>query len=299
MKKLLLTLFAFSLLFSSAFAQNEWSPRASLPDSARCLGIGFSIGNYGYVGLGGDMRHPIQYFRDFWRFDPRNNSWTRMMDFPGRARILPATFVIGNYAYVVTGSEVNFGYALLTECWQYNAVTNQWTQKANFPGISRYADVGFAIGGKGFVGTGYDTINSSRLLRDMWEYDTTTNTWTQKNDFGGDVRYVASAFSVGSKGYVCFGLDSIAGNFQSINDMWEYDIGSDSWTQKSSSPFDSIGFASGFIIGSDIYIGTGQNYYTAKITNDFWRYNTLTDTWTEQTRFPGASRGGGGNFFGG
>jgi N-acetylneuraminic acid mutarotase len=288
------SLFIFLALSSSllGFSQGSWSPRTPLPDSARALGIGFSIGNYGYVGLGYDDRpFPHQYFKDFWRFDPSSNTWTKMANFPGRASIAPATFVIGKYAYVITGGETVFVSNFLTECWQYNSATNQWTQKANFPGVARYDAIGFAIGGKGFVGTGYDTINSSPLLRDMWEYDTTSDSWTRKNDFGGGVRYCASAFTVGSNGYVCFGIDSIFNSFSTLNDMWEYDTTSDSWTQKKSNPLDSLGFTSGFVIGSDIYVGTGQKYSNDEFYNDFWKYNIMTDTWVKKASLPGDARG--------
>jgi len=45
-----------------------------------------------------------------------------------------------------------------------------WTQKANFPGgYGRYGAVGFSIGGKGYMGTGYDFYLGHQ--RDLWEYD--------------------------------------------------------------------------------------------------------------------------------
>ena len=37
---------------------------------------------------------------------------------------------------------------------------------------------------------------------DFWEYDPTTNTWTQKANFGGTPRDGAVGFSIGSKGYI-------------------------------------------------------------------------------------------------
>ncbi len=226
MKKFLLTLLVLSSSFL-AFSQGKWSRRASMPDSSRCGAIGFSIGNYGYVGLGEDTKtFPFHYFKDFWQFNPSTNSWTRKADFPGRARISPVTFVIGKNVYVVTGGETIYANDFLKECWQYNSMTDRWTQKNNFPGLSRCYAVGFSIGANGYMGTGYDTLGGANpYLRDFWEYDTTTDTWAQKHNFGGISRYYASAFAVNGKGYLCFGTDSTPSTYRIAKDMWAYDPG--------------------------------------------------------------------------
>jgi N-acetylneuraminic acid mutarotase len=122
MKKIImLSLFTYTVSFTSIAAQSKWSTRTSLPDSTRGYGVGFSIGNYGYVGLGGGQRtHGWEYFNDFWQFDPSTDTWTRKADFPGNARICATTFVIGNNAYVVCGAENNTGSDMVSECWKYN-----------------------------------------------------------------------------------------------------------------------------------------------------------------------------------
>jgi N-acetylneuraminic acid mutarotase len=294
MKKLImLSLFTYTLSFTPAAAQGAWSPRTPLPDSARGYGVGFSIGNYGYVGLGGKEGETgtWEMYNDFWQFDPSTNTWTRKADFPGKARICASTFVIGNYAYVVCGAQNNSGSDLLTECWQYNSITDTWIQKNNFPGLSRYAAAAFAIGKNGYLGTGYDTLGTNNsVLNDFWEYDTSTDSWTQKADFGGIRRYGAAGFAVGGKGYICFGADSFEFSYKAANDMWEYDTGADSWTQKSSNPSDSLAATSGFVIGNNIYVGIGETYYPVRGFSNFWQYNIITDTWTEQTSFIGGKR---------
>jgi N-acetylneuraminic acid mutarotase len=293
MKKLImLSLFTYTLSFTNAAAQGVWSPRTSLPDSTRGYGIGFSIGKFGYMGLGGRLVGSFwQYFNDFWQFDPSTDTWTRKADFPGKARIEAVTFVIGNYAYLVTGGQMIQGYDLVTECWQYNSITDTWIQKHDFPGISRYGAIAFAIGKNGYLGTGYDTLPSfTPVLRDFWEYDTTSDTWTQKHNFGGIARYLASGFAVGGKGYICFGADSANNTFSTANDIWEYDTASDSWTQKSNNPTDSLAGASGFVIGNNIYVGTGEHYFPVKAFNHFWQYNTTTDIWIQQASFLGGEK---------
>src|SRR5438552_2068704 len=99
-----------------------------------------------------------------------------------------------------------------------------WTQKADFGGAARSGAVGFSIGGKGYIGTGYDGSDT----KDFWEYDPATNAWTQKADFGGIARENAVGFSIGSKGYIGTGA-----NFDAApTDFWEYDPATNAWTQK-------------------------------------------------------------------
>jgi N-acetylneuraminic acid mutarotase len=279
MKKLLLTLLVLSSSLV-AFSQGKWSPRTSLPDSTRDGAVGFAIGNYGYMGLGqapGKTLHPD--YKDFWRFDPSTDSWTRMADFPGLARGFAATFVIGNYGYVVTGSDSNLN-SYTNQCWQYNAVTNKWVQKANFAGRARSFGVGFAIGAKGYVGLG--SPNNYHPYKDFWAYDTGTNAWTQIANFGGLPRITSSGFSVDGTGYVCFGEDSTSSFHR---DIWAYNPGTNSWTQKSNCPDTDSYAASGFVIGKDIFIGTGQDS-TSLCLSQFWEYNTVSNTWTKQVNFP-------------
>src|SRR5580698_474176 len=126
MKKLIMlslySLFTFHFSLSTLKAQGTWTPRDTLPDSAMVQGIsGFSINGYGYAGLGENVAGKYETY--FWQFDPSTDSWTRKANFPGSARVAPASFVIGDKAYLITGSVKNFG-TCVTECWEYDAINN-------------------------------------------------------------------------------------------------------------------------------------------------------------------------------
>ena len=157
---------------------------------------------------------------------------------------------------------------------------NFWTQKADFGGTAREEAVGFAIGGKGYIGTGFD----GTFKKDFWEYDTTSNTWAQKADFGGVARWKAVGFDIGGKGYIGTGSDSSAYK----KDFWEYDTASNAWTQKTNfgglARYDAVGFS----IGSKGYIGTG--WYSLGFLKDFWEYDTASNAWTQKTNFGGTAR---------
>ncbi|MBL4658239.1 MAG: T9SS type A sorting domain-containing protein [Flavobacteriales bacterium] len=147
-----------------------------------------------------------------------------------------------------------------------------WAQKTDFSGTARRGAVGFSIGDKGFIGTGFDgTIH----YKDFWEYNPLSDTWAQKADFAGVSRRNATGFSIGNTGYIGTGWDGIG----PINDFWEYDTTSNIWAQKSDFLGEARQGAVSFSIGMKGYLGTGVGANNLK---DFWEYNRTTDSWTQK-----------------
>jgi hypothetical protein len=169
--------------------------------------------------------------------------------------------------------------AIILFCIKANYAQNTWTQKADFGGAARQNATSFSIGGKGYIGTGNDSVG---LKKDFWEYDPATNAWTQKADFGGAARQNATGFSIGSKGYIGTGLDGGGDK----NDFWEYDPATNAWTQKADFGGPARFFATGFSIASKGYIGTGADNF---LRNDFWEYDPATNRWTQKADFGGGS----------
>src|SRR5258708_38247862 len=60
----------------------------------------------------------------------------------------------------------------------FASFADSWVQKASYAGGSRYYAIGFSIGGKGYMGTGF----YPSFKRDFWQYDPLTNVWSQKAD---------------------------------------------------------------------------------------------------------------------
>jgi N-acetylneuraminic acid mutarotase len=120
----------------------------------------------------------------------------------------------------------------------------------------------------------------------------TADTWTQKADFGGVVREGAVGFSIGDKGYIAGGDNINLG--QVYKDLWEYDPGTDTWTQKSDISGDDLAgldLAVAFSIGSKGYVGTGRLSATAtQGVKSFWEYDPAANTWTPKADFGGTGR---------
>lgn len=168
------------------------------------------------------------------------------------------------------------------QCGSLYAQCDYWTQKTNLPGASRDGAVGFAIGNKGYFGTGFD----GNYKKDFWEYDPATDTWTQLADLTGPARTRAVGFSIGERGYIGTGAMTGAVN---LDDFWEYDTTANSWAPMDSFAGTARYEAVGFSIGNKGYIGTGHD---GAYTRDFWAYDPLGDSWTPVDSLPGSARSG-------
>jgi N-acetylneuraminic acid mutarotase len=202
--------------------------------------------------------------------------WARSSDFDGNARSEGSIFVIGDFAYLATGSTDRDRFK---DIWVYSLAKQYWAQKADLPGSARNSAVAFSIGSKGYLGTGFDGVN---MLTDFWEYDPDANQWTQKADFGGGARYDAVGFSVNNEGYISCGFN---GNY--LKDLWQYDPGTNQWTQKASIGGTKRSAAMVFVMSNKAYICSGNNNGSA--LNDLWMYDPTNDTWTEKRKLTNVS----------
>src|SRR4030095_12791456 len=83
------------------------------------------------------------------------NSWTQKAHFGGTARTGAVGFGIGSKGYLGTGHFYDNKDHYYKDFWEYDPELNTWTQKADFGGNARRDAVGFSIGSKGYVGTGF------------------------------------------------------------------------------------------------------------------------------------------------
>ncbi|MFH0866812.1 MAG: T9SS type A sorting domain-containing protein [Bacteroidota bacterium] len=241
---------------------NIWTQKADFPGVVRRHPVAFVIGNKGYLGTGTNTGG-TSYYNDFYKFDPAGNTWTAIANFGGTPRFGAVAFAIGTKGYVGTGKDIA---SVTKDFWMYDTITGAWTQKTDFGGAARVRATGFAIpdSGKGYIGTG--TISpTGPYYKDFWEYDTLTDAWTQKTDFGGTARKSAVGLSVGILGYIGTGNDGA-----DKKDFWEYDLSGDTWTAKANYGGAIRHCASGFSIGTKAYIGTGIG---ASYLKDFWEWD--------------------------
>lgn len=161
----------------------------------------------------------------------------------------------------------------------------EWNQKATFGGTARHRSSAFAIGDKGYVGMGHYNTGEHVIFKDLWEYDPATDSWTQKADFGGTLRYQCAAFSIGDYGYLGLGRNA-EDNYE--KDFWKYDPSANMWYPIADFPGVPRRGASAFVINKKAYVGLGQT--DGGYANDFYKYKPNSDTWEQIADFIGVAR---------
>jgi N-acetylneuraminic acid mutarotase len=252
---------------------DSWTQIADFGGGQRYHSVSFSIGEFGYVGLGED--HDDNYHNDFYRYVPQLNIWQPIANFPGNPRRAAAGFVIDGFGYVGTGQS-DFGYE--EDFYKYDPLANDWYPIADFLGEARSAAVAFAHNGKGYLGTGHIWGDHTK---DFFEYDPQSDTWSQKADVGPTFRQDATGFVLNGYGYIGTGND-VDGNLN-YKDFWRYDFDTDQWLQIADFCGEGRRYMVSFIIGNHAYAGTGTDGTNLR---DFWMFDPLL---SNQNMEPGLS----------
>lgn len=146
-----------------------------------------------------------------------------------------------------------------------------WVQKTSLPATGRHRSTALSCGNRGYVGLGHiNSVPPDILFQDWWEYDPGSDTWSQKANFGGGLRYHASGFTIGNQIYVGTGR---APNSVLMNDFWKYDPSTNTWSAVANFPGTARRGAVGFEINGYGYVGTGSYY------GDWYRYNPISNSW--------------------
>lgn len=299
---------------------DTWTTLSSFGGGARYAAVGFAIGSKGYIGTGYNGSSGTN---DFYEYTPPgtflwSNAATTQTINPTANGLY--TVAISNYGgcsspasqsisiataptLAVSGPTFNCGSAVSlsvsgasTYTWSSNAGSSNATNVSVTPTVATNYTVTGTMGTCTANTTYY--VNGSLLTASITPGGSTVScgnqtltavatasTWFAKTNFAGTARSGASAFVIGSKGYICLGITS---SNTYLNDLWEYDYTSDTWTQKATFPSYSRYYASAFSIGTKGYItcgASGSNYY-----NDLWEYNQSTNAWIQRSSFPGTAR---------
>ncbi|MFY7963711.1 MAG: Kelch repeat-containing protein [Chitinophagaceae bacterium] len=275
----------------------NWVKRSAFDGNGRAGAVSFVIGNTAYVGTGFDGT--IRY-NDFWAYNPTTDTWSQVALMPGTKRNSGIAFTANGNGYVATGYD---GINKLQDNWEYNPGANTWTQKAGLPdpanGVvgsgARYGAVGFGIGAKGYICSGYTGSHT----KDLWEFDPANGamgTWTQKASMNtSDKRRDATVMVYNNEAYIVSGTN----NGTVVTEMAKYSPSTDKWTKLrdianlSSESYDDTytsivrGSAVAFVIDKKGYLATGQN---GSNTSTVWEYDFATDAWTSKTTFERSTR---------
>lgn len=241
-------------------ATNKWSQIADFPGNKRGGAVAFTIGDKAYVGTGADES---SFYKDFYEYNPDTDVWTQISDLPGWERYNAVGLSADGYGFVGTGFISDPpGPGLLDDWWRYEPATDNWVQKADFPGGPRNAGVGHSA----YIGLGPGP-GAEPYEWDWWLYDVLTNTWDQKKDLCVP-RANAVCFKIGAYFYVGTGRPT---GFEGKKDFYRYDVADDHWISITDYPIDVFSAVS-FSIGNYGYVGTGGTGTWGR-TKEFYRYD--------------------------
>ena len=153
---------------------------------------------------------------------------------------------------------------------QFNVMAiDGWQMKPSIGGVGRHRGLGISIGNKGYIGTGhYNGTGVNISFNDWWEYDPSSNSWTQKANVPTPT-YGSVAWGSSTKGYV--GGGSIPGGIYYI-----YNPSTNSWTNSAPCPINASNFDC-FVVGGIGYVLSSSEMYA---------YKPITDSWTQKTPCP-------------
>ncbi|TFH35646.1 MAG: hypothetical protein E4G95_06650, partial [Bacteroidia bacterium] len=245
-----------------------WIRVADFPGGEAYKNSYFTIGEYGYVGIGTRLNH--NYINGFWRYDLSNNTWTSIADFPGHTRIMAAGFSIGQDGFVGGGFDFDGPTAKpLYDYYKYLSVSNSWQKISDFP---------FTI--PGIYAPFYEVVDQNSYVNTssagFYSFSDNPPLWTNQSVGYPGITSGSSSFVIGEMIYV----------IDYSNSVWRYDTSNGIWSEKAKFPGDARYSGIGFAIGSNGYYGLGKNGTTAY--NDLWQYYPGSDTWVLTTSFPGS-----------
>ncbi len=268
----LLSFSVFYLLVLNLSAQT-WTQKANFPGGTREYVAGFTIGHYGFIGLG---HNGATTYNDFYEWNQTNNTWKGIANYPGSGRYSAVACAIEGKAYVGMGYT---GSNAVTDFWMYDTTSNTWVSKATFPGTKRYDAAWFVLGHKLYVIGGSD--GGTPYLSDDWVYDAHANTWKALSGSPTTSTDGMVCFAIGNHGYVGGGWNGTSAQTA----CYEYDSTTDSWTSIVSFPVPIGGDARTFVLGSKAYVCTGSN--NTNTLSAGYVYDTATKAWAEFTNMGG------------
>lgn len=206
-------------------------------------------------------------------------NWVQSNSFPGTERDDGIAFTIDNKAYCGTGLLPWF--AASADFYVLDMTTDLWSTIASLPaGKERQYACAFSTANKGFVFGGKN--ENGIYFNNVWQYEVSTNSWTEKTALPSLGRAGAACFVIDSIAYIISGETSLS---SATNEVWAYNMVNDTWVQKNNLPFDGLWRASAASYANFGYLIFGKNQ-TNNYNNQLVQYSNTSDNWTQLSTFP-------------
>jgi len=206
-----------------------WVQKSDLIANERHHPFYFGIGDYAYVGFGhgsnpgpGSNSTGSYIYNDFFKYDPINDIWTQMANFPSEARVAGTQFSYNGKGYILSGDGDDHGPLSSGEFWEYNPLNDSWNQLQSHPGGAIWAPGNFVVGCNVYFLLGQDWNTNIGI------YPTTVYSYKLSEDCGctDNTAFNFSSLATTDDGSCCYVsgcTDPLALNY---NNLSCYDDGS-------------------------------------------------------------------------
>lgn len=154
-------------------ASDTWQQHPDLPGLPRHHPYHFAVGGAVYTGLGHGNGPGTNIYNDWYRWDLSTESWQQMSDFPDQGRVAGTQFSVNDRGFVLSGDGDNHYTMPTGEFWEYDYITDTWTELTPHPGVSRWAPGSFTIDNTVYFTSGEVRSGNPNpgLKSDLWEFD--------------------------------------------------------------------------------------------------------------------------------
>jgi hypothetical protein len=225
-------------------------------------------------------------FRFVHKLNITNKRWERIQN------NIYIPFAVGHQYLFSYQSKIFYGINLDNEMDErsigsLNPVTGEHELLPEFPGTPVYNPTCFVLGDKAYI-MGGQTGNGG-VANQCWEYNFTTQQWTNKGSMPGGARYGGTAVVRNNKVYLGLGYEIINFNGQPIKHHkkdWQLITPGSPWSATLAEfPGEFRTLAKSFIINDKIYVGLGDGNGNGTLA-DLWEYNPETNKWARKTSCP-------------
>ena len=240
---------------------DTWASMGVTPLESRVNATACVYDGIAYIGLGfnGKYGTSSSYFRDWWSYNPKNDTWKQLKHYPDSATAR-AISMIGEgelyvgYGFCWTYERNMYRYDIASDSWSYidvhldrNALT--------FP-MRSFGGVGATCQGRHFAGTGFRTSS----LNWWGEFDP-NGEWFKREDVPGEKRTLATCTTTQDFVYVIGGMHMGGVNTDGLvlGDIQQYNPQTDTWYHIANLPDGGRMNHVAFCGGNRVFVGLGEN----------------------------------------
>jgi hypothetical protein len=254
----------------------QWIPKTNFKDKRRGA-VGFTIGDYGYVGFGHIAAS--SYRTDVYRYDQQESVWEETTPRIITEGVLPPVSYATSFSHdkngYVIGGVGQSGQQYNQYVWRCSvdpddAMTLIWERLRRIPVVSFKNAISFVFEDKAYIGLSDSAVVAgiNYKYREIWEYDIKADRWTS-------FTYCPPEFNFGDSGMGTRAAATVITNgkayFTGKDQIWELDLRTKEWAPKSVLPINRFGGNVMFSVGDVIYLGVNS-----KMT-EFYQYFPLWD----------------------